>query len=463
MAITASALNGSPASLTFSSDGLNIHIPASSTSSTTTTYVISSKSIIALFPTLTQNDYTLLHTSLDTPLPASFTLTNPSKELISNYLYNPSNPPQWLSPETSEISVILSTSSGVAGGSEEVYSKTVKPLFENHLNLIEGTGYTLVKTTTATTIHEYISGLSSPNTNTKAHNHTILLLSGDTSLFELINSFPTTTTSSPKITLLPLPTGTGNAFATSTYPTTHPLTSLLLGTPTPLPLISVTFPPTTSLKSTSLPTPPSNTLYASVVLSWAFHAALVADSDTQFYRTTYPDTTRFFIAAQANLLPTPHLYKGKISTLNNDGSSWTEIKTPSTPGTPDGYWYFLATLISNLESTFPISPLTTPSTGKGAEEGPLMDVMNAVYDNGRHITLPAVGYERDGVDGLRIELLEEDYIPETEDSPHDRNRWRRICIDGAILEVEKGGWVEVRRVEKGLEGLSILWRGGVEV
>jgi hypothetical protein len=59
-----------------------------------------------------------------------------------------------------------------------------------------------------------------------------------------------------------------------------------------------------------------------------------------------------------------------------------------------------------------------------------MEIMGKAYDGGKHISDERVGYEE--IDGLRIDFDEED------------SRWRRICLDGKIIRVEKGGWVEVQ-------------------
>jgi hypothetical protein len=60
----------------------------------------------------------------------------------------------------------------------------------------------------------------------------------------------------------------------------------------------------------------------------------------------------------------------------------------------------------------------------------VMKIMTAAYQDGKHVEDDRVGYEE--VAGLRIEFDEQD------------PRWRRICIDGKIVRVEQGGWVEVR-------------------
>jgi hypothetical protein len=109
--------------------------------------------------------------------------------------------------------------------------------------------------------------------------------------------------------------------------------------------------------------------------------------------------------------------------------------------------YVLATLVSNLERTFRISPASQPLQPQlrvvhfgpvGGEEA--MRVMGLAYQGGKHVDEEAVGYE--AVRGLRIEFqgLEKE------------GKWRRICVDGKIVRVEGDGWVEVR-LEEGREGV----------
>ena len=89
----------------------------------------------------------------------------------------------------------------------------------------------------------------------------------------------------------------------------------------------------------------------------------------------------------------------------------------------------------------------------------VIQAMEAAYDQGKHVELPGVGYERDGVEGVRVQVDEVDYVPGGEGADErGRERWRRICIDGAIVELQKGGWVEIRRIPEGLEGVKLVWR-----
>ena len=98
-----------------------------------------------------------------------------------------------------------------------------------------------------------------------------------------------------------------------------------------------------------------------------------------------------------------------------------------------------------------ISPASQPLDGQlrvvhfepySGEE--TMNIMTGAYDNGTHIGMEQVGYE--SVEGLKINFLEEG----------EDWKWRRCCIDGLIVGVEEGGWMEVQRVEDGNEAVEVV-------
>lgn len=182
--------------------------------------------------------------------------------------------------------------------------------------------------------------------------------------------------------------------------------------------------------------------------SYGLHATLVADSDTTEYRKH--GNKRFSLAAQNLLFPDggalPHAYKADVTLKRGQEEEKIERKT---------HGYVLATLVSNLEKTFTISPESRPLDGQlrlvhfGATTGAqAMDVMTAAYRNGAHVGMQweggNVGYE--AVDGVRINFKEEgsDW------------KWRRCCIDGLIVAVEEGGWMEVSIVETGGEVVDVV-------
>ncbi len=116
------------------------------------------------------------------------------------------------------------------------------------------------------------------------------------------------------------------------------------------------------------------------------------------------------------------------------------------------HMYILATLVSNLEENFTVSPHSEPLDGKlrvvsigavGPEE--VVRLLGLAYQGGKHVDDEhgVVGYEQ--VEGLRIEFEEDDDDVEGNGGESERGRWRRICVDGLIVECPSGGWVEVRR------------------
>jgi diacylglycerol kinase family enzyme len=173
-------------------------------------------------------------------------------------------------------------------------------------------------------------------------------------------------------------------------------------------------------------------VHGAVVLSWGMHASLVADSDTTEYRKFGID--RFKMAAKEALYPAdgslPHAYRGRVSYLTKD-QKWEKL--------PDNeHLYTLATLVSNLEAPFCISPSTKPLDGSmhlvhfGPTSGDeAMRIMGLAYQGGKHVDDDMVRYEQ--IEGLRIEFDEED------------GKWRRVCVDGKVIRAEKGGWVEVKK------------------
>ena len=139
----------------------------------------------------------------------------------------------------------------------------------------------------------------------------------------------------------------------------------------------------------------------------------------------------------------PHEYRGKLSILQpSDPSNWKPIPR-------DRHMYVLVAAVSNMEKTFRISPASRPLDGKlrVVHFGPLpadivMSIMMRAYQDGKHVEDERIGYE--DIEGLRIEFHEED------------ERWRRVCVDGKIVAVENGGWLEVRKSEEHVLDLVTL-------
>ncbi|ERF71999.1 hypothetical protein EPUS_09365 [Endocarpon pusillum Z07020] len=387
------------------------------------------------------------------------------------------------------IHVVISTFSGTQKA-EGFYELALKPL----LDQLKVSPYAVHRTESADSISQLTRDIILPRVN-QGIKQLIILLSGDGGMVDVVNTLfseqmTTANAAIPIVGLIPM--GTGNALynsscrprpnkglpATTTQTSgqepdgtsedqTRGLRNLLLGMPKPLPTFHVTFSP----KSTSISYPASSThpmhtplsstspsgtstLHGCVLTSWCLHASLISLSDAPAHRVH--GSSRFSTAAKSLLCPPDnsptHLYKGVVSTLHCDQSG-QEIWEPLRER--DGsirreHMYILATLVSNLEEGFTVSPHSEPLDGKlrivsigavGPEE--VVRLLGLAYQGGRHVDDEngLVGYEE--VEGLRIEFAEED-----DDGAEDKSemgRWRRVCVDGLIVECPRAGWVEVRR------------------
>lgn len=338
-----------------------------------------------------------------------------------------------------EIHVIVSILSG-RHKAQEYYDEELKPLLDSH-----HLQYSTHTTASAQTIIELTRSLIIPNA-TQGVKQTIILLSGDGGIVDIVNTLTTDLNRAnddlrrPSVFIKPvialIPMGTANALAWSSKIAQDALGVLFTGTPKSLPSFQVTFSPGSKLvtdegqgrESITASDSVEGIMYGAVVASWGLHASLVAMSDTAEYRKH--GLERFGMAA-AELLKTGHVYSGRIQwRKTNDPPEWREIAGSK-------HAYILTTMVSNLEEHFQISPATKPVDGslRLVHIGPepvedIMRILSLAYQAGKHATDPKVTYEE--IERLRIEFDEEDEL------------WRMVCVDGKIVAVNQGGWVEVR-------------------
>lgn len=100
--------------------------------------------------------------------------------------------------------------------------------------------------------------------------------------------------------------------------------------------------------------------------------------------------------------------------------------------------YLLFSHVSHLEPTFPIAPKQSPliptlsmvQIGPMSGEG-LMGIMSAVYAHSKHMDMDEVNFWSD--------ITKVEFVVDEEEE-----RWRRICIDGDIITVQKGAKINIR-------------------
>lgn len=390
-----------------------------------------------------------------------------------------------------KIHVVVSTGSGT-GLASKFYDLVLKPLL-GHVGLSErkqsstspedgGSPYTLLVTRDAQSIQRFARDLNISAKGSRLQ-HTVVLLSGDGGAIELLNGKApgdhVDEDAPPEAELLPLvamlPLGTGNGLFHSVHKPLYAvkageedgpsslvlgLRTLLRGRPRPLPSFKVDFSAgsrTIVYKEASSASPSDinegetikeesdavTQLYGAIVASYGFHSQLVWESDTPAYRRH--GSERFKMVA-AELLKENHAYSASVEL-----TTAAEGRT-STIGR-ERHAYILSTPLSDLEKTFTISPASKPLDGvlRLVHFGPVspektMEIMMAAYNGGSHVgmqwesdddgekTQEQVGYE--AVRQVRVTTREDDA------------RWRKVCIDGTIVEIPRGGSMTVTMEDK---------------
>ncbi|ROW02195.1 hypothetical protein VSDG_02521 [Cytospora chrysosperma] len=380
----------------------------------------------------------------------SFLAQSLPQELLDRFLLNRA-PDALKTDGNSGLDVIVSVRSGT-GQPQKFYDTILKPLLKT-LGVGEGSHGT-VFTKDANSVKEYAqerwgdqSHGAEPGVTSKKE--TVILLSGDGGIVDLLNG----STENPEAGTLPtialIPLGTGNALFHSLHKphyakTDSPapshlvlaLRALLHGRPAALPTFQATFSDGSRLVEESTGSSAGvSRLTGAIVASYGFHSQLVWESDTAAYRIH--GDKRFGMVAQ-ELLRESHAYAATVETR------------PPTDGRLGGgsrFSYVLATMVSNLEKTFTISPRSRPLDGQlrlvhfgdvGGDK--TMEIMMAAYNDGSHVGMKwtaeggeeqGVGYE--AVEEVKVTTLEEDA------------RWRKVCIDGTIVEIPQGGSMTVKR------------------
>ncbi|KAI2465578.1 TRM-domain-containing protein [Annulohypoxylon bovei var. microspora] len=405
----------------------------------------------------------------------SFNLSRTQNTDVPQFLLN-----EFLSEEVPEylqsgpsrhVHVVVSTGSGT-GLSLNFYKSVLRPVLEGlgihalepSTDLTERSKpntYNLVITQDANSVRDFARNLGDAIQATVQH--TIVLLSGDGGVIDFLNAReptggPDVETHLPLIAILPL--GTGNAHFHSQHKLTNTITNslapsslvqalrtLFKGKAAPLPSFKAEFSPgsrviTVENSDKGLESHDNSIshLYGDIVASYGFHSQLVWESDTPEYRKYGAE--RFKMVGQ-QLLGESHAYNAVVELAGKDGSHLQKLDR-------DRHAYILIAMVSNLEKTFTISPSSKPLDGKlrlihfGAVSGQkTMEIMMQVYNEGKHVGMKwtgnngneeGVGYDEAKV--VKITTLEEDA------------RWRKVCIDGTIVELPQGGSMTVKTEDK---------------
>ncbi|KAI4128755.1 MAG: hypothetical protein LQ341_006649 [Variospora aurantia] len=375
----------------------------------------------------------------------------PVTNLPKNYLeaHVITKPPMHLYVNPNEdgsrnLHIVVSTRSGV-GEAQQYYDDVLSEALAA-IDLNRDT-YQLHITESEKSITELTKKVLLPRANDGIA-QTVLLLSGDGGIVDTVNALLLSSRTEkylkPTIGLISM--GTGNAMANSTglnRDATRGLGRIFRGVPQNLPTFKAHFSPGSvfltdeARRTEPLPLESGHGIvHGVVVCSWALHASLVADSDTTEYRKY--GAQRFQMAAKELMAPDdgsePHVYNGKITLYKSDDQGNEYVEEIAETRTS----YIIASLVSNFEERLLISPDSKPLDGQlrilrfgdipGAD---VMRLMGKALRGGGHEHDEMAYYAP--INGLKIEFDEPDA------------RWRRVCVDGKIIRVEEGGWVEVRR------------------
>lgn len=437
-----------------------------------------------------------------------------SHHLFKNLLIN--GPPEYLRPSPRRrIHVVVSTHSGTRL-SLQFYNDVLAPLLEavglfaserlGHERAEQQGSYHLLVTQDAESVKRFAQDLAGWARDERDVEHTVVLLSGDGGIVDMLNGYTSSIENAdtksnhgteprnpPLIVVLPL--GTGNALFSSLHKTVKDpaasdlvqgLRTLLHGRAAPLPSFKATFPDgsrtitysempgstSTGSQRAGAPALASGLeektgyvthLYGVVVASYGFHSQLVWESDTPAYRQH--GAKRFQMVAQ-ELLKESHAYRATV-----------EITRSAAQGEAAGaekldrsrHAYVLATPVSNLEKTFCISPASQPLDGQlrlvhfGPVDGTkTMEIMMAAYDGGKHVNMrwgKTTAQDRiqgEGEGKVGYESINEVRITTHEEEP----RWRKVCIDGTIVEIPTGGCMVISKNEG--QQLSVLVDKSIE-
>lgn len=316
----------------------------------------------------------------------------------------------------SEIYVLDSIRSGLGGRTKETgaYGRLLKPVLD-----------------ALSISHHYESTRSRDSITTFAANLKptgkpilVIIAGGDTSVAEFVNGLDAG--QKGEIHVATIPEGTGNALTLSNgskdeNEAVWRVLTALKSKKVPFQLYTAEFPPESVILHHDGFKEPVKKLLFVVVTSWAFHASLVADSDSDEMRKN--GISRFKIAAEANL-GRPQRYSGSLA-ISDQSKTKRRLQGPLA--------YVVVTPAQRFEPNFVILPkgdihdsdLYVVGFRTEDSDSYIMDIMKEIYENGSHVANPKVFYEKVNASETVHLSLEENLSAEE----------RRFCVDGAIVVV----------------------------
>lgn len=367
--------------------------------------------------TIGRRHFTLSFTETEAKTHSDYELTEGDDNDAEGPVVSSPLPPHLLRP----VTVVDSVGSGTGRKNRDLYTTVLKPLLD--AALVE---HDYFKTTDSKSLIRFGQELD------LSKDHTLILLGGDTSAYELLNNLNKEYKGSTHdIDVCLVPMGSGNALAVSMGledEVTAIQSIFTAKEKSPLPLYSVEFPPGAHFAHGD--EAPVKSLNFAIIFSFALHSKLVYYAEDPKLRGL--GVERFKVAFGRALME-PQQFKFEFSADDARGKRVL--------GSQHAYVAVVAS--PYIEKGYLISPKS-----KLAHQGlhylsfndlppeQLVPIIMAPYQGGMHIQDPRVKYE--SVDGEVTVLINEETVERT-----------YACADGVIVVIEdpKGKTIKIKHVD----------------
>ncbi|KAH3666589.1 hypothetical protein WICMUC_005573 [Wickerhamomyces mucosus] len=336
-----------------------------------------------------------------------------------------------------DIFIIDSIYSGIGRDNRDFYKDILKPIFKD-LNI----NHNYIKTENDQSIINFIK-------DQIVKNSTIILLSGDSSIFEIVNTIANNNYLKEKnfvINLGIIPLGTGNSIAYSSGILNEfdALKTLFNDSKiSKLPIYKVSFPIGKSFDINN--NVQINSLYFLVVVSWGVHAGLVHESEKPELKKL--GVERFKLAFN-NLISNPNLqYQGELY-IEEEEEENNNNKTILVPNGNNLYTTILS--VPLVEKTYKLSPHSNIKTNQLhlinipelETRDEFVKIIFLPYQDGAHINNKHVLYKDIG-NSIVLKIQQDN---------------AKICVDGKIISIEdsKGEEVKVELIDQDQFNINLI-------